>query len=97
VKGARVSASTTADIVAPRFELQQAVTDAEGRTPGPEDDGALVLSELIIRAPEAEGGEPVRSDYAWAIEARAGDRSGRVEGFAPRESDQTIEITIARD
>ncbi len=97
VKGAEVSASTTADILAPRFELQQATTDAEGRSPGPEDDGGLLLSELVIRAPEAEGGEPVRSAYAWTIEARAGDRSGRVEGFTPRESHQTVEITIAKD
>ena len=94
VGGAEVRASTDADVAAPAFELRQAATGADGLTPGEGADGALLLSELVIRAPQEADGEPVRSDYTWTIEAHAGDRSGRVEGFTPQESRQIVDITI---
>ncbi len=94
VSGAQVRASPAADVAAPEFELRQAATDADGLTPVPEAGGALLLSELVIRAPEAEGGEPQRTDYVWAIEARAGERVGRVEAYTPRSSAEAVEVVV---
>lgn len=94
VKGALVKATVPASPAAGDLDVTVAKTGTDGRTPGEGEVGALLLSELVIRAPQAEGAEPVREGYAWTIEAREGERVGRVEGFAPKESWETVEITI---
>ncbi|MCD6361269.1 MAG: hypothetical protein J7M38_10445, partial [Armatimonadetes bacterium] len=95
VKGAEVRASTLETPPAAEYDLLQAVTGTDGRTPGRGVKGALLLSELLITAPEAEGAEPRRTDYSYIIEARAGDRTVRIEGFTPRESWQEMVLTFA--
>lgn len=94
VKDAAVRASTAGEPPAAEFDLRHAVTDADGRTPGRDTKGALVLSEILIGAPEQEGGEPPQTTYGYNIEATAGDHTGRVEGFTPRDSWEEITITL---
>lgn len=97
VEAARVTASLGADVPVPEGDLVLATTGEGGLTPGAGEGGALMLSELKIAAPEAEDGEPVRTDYVWTIEANKGDLIGRVENVTPRSSWQEIEITIAAE
>ena len=94
VSGAQVRASTAQEVAAPEFELREAATGTDGLTPPAGADGALLLSELVIRAPEDEGGEPQRAEYAWTIEARAGERVGRVEAYTPRSSAEVVEVVV---
>ncbi len=94
VKGAEVRASTPQAPPATEHDLGQAVTDAAGRTPGRDATGALVLSEVLLRAPAEEGGDPRQIDYSYTIEVRAGDRSGRLDDFTPRESWQEVTIEV---
>ena len=44
-------------------------------------DAARVVSEVLLRAPAEEGGDPRRTDYSYAIEVQAGDRFGRLDDF----------------
>ncbi len=97
VGGATVKATTGQTPAAADFEMPLAKTGPDGLTPGEGEDGALLLSEFVIRAPEAEEGDPVRTDYRWTLEAGKGDRRGRVEDFSPGENWQTLEITIEQE
>jgi len=83
VKGAAVRAVAPKEPLAGEFDSWHAVTGQDGRTPGAGAKGALLLSEILVRAAEEEGGQPTRETYRYTLTARAGKRTARLEGFAP--------------
>lgn len=95
VKSAAVRAVTAMAPPAATFDLNHAVTGADGRTPGRDTTGALLLSQLLIR-PGGQGSAPaLQTTYSYTIEARAGNRAGRVDGMTPLTSWEQITITLA--
>ena len=87
-KRAAVRAVAPVEPAAGEFDSWHAVTGADGRTPSPGSKGALLLSEVLVRAPKEKGGQPTRVTYRYTITARAGKRTAQLDGFAPS-PDQT--------
>lgn len=95
VRSAMVRAAAPDEPPAGEFDSWHGVTGPDGRTPDPGAKGALLLSEVLVRAPKVQGGQPTRITYRYTITARAGKRTARLEGFAPSRSQTEVILRLA--
>ena len=92
VEGAEVVASSEA----PDHVCEdKAVTDTNGLTPGPDNDGALLLTTTTVAA--IKQGEALRTDYSYSIRVRYRDRTGICKGFKPSKSWEIVTITLDKE
>jgi len=94
VEGARVKASSAEQPAVPEMDVTHALSGNDGRTPGRNAKGALLLSEVLIRAPTQEGARPLRKTYRYTIQTHAGGRTGRVQSFVPTKSWGEIVVVL---
>jgi hypothetical protein len=95
VKGAAVRATCAGEPPVPELDVCHALTGEDGRTPGPNAKGALLLSHLMVRGASGDGGAPEETTYTHTIEAKAGDGIGRIEGVVPGTSWQELAVTVS--
>ncbi len=79
---------------APEFDNLQAVTGADGRTPGRDAKGALLLSERLLRAGADKNAVPAQTEYVYAIHAKAGGREAQLGKFTPCRSWEEVVLVI---
>jgi hypothetical protein len=79
---------------APEFDNLQAVTGTDGRTPGREAKGALLLSERLLRAGADTNAAPEQTEYVYAIHAKADGREAQLGNFTPRRSWEEVALVV---
>jgi len=94
VRNAAVQVATPGEPPAGEFDSWHAVTGPDGRTPDPDARGALLLSEVLVRAPRDKGGQPTRTDYIYTISARAGERTAQLEDFMPSQAQTEVTLRL---
>lgn len=79
---------------APEFDGLQAVTGADGRTPGRDAKGALLLSERLLRAGADKNAAPEQTEYVYAIHAKVDGREAQLEDFTPHRSWEEVVLVV---
>ncbi len=90
--GAVVKLIPPAAMPAGEFDKYQAITGAAGRTPGPGETGALILTDLHLAA--GRDGRPERTDYRCTIRVSHGHRTAELKDIAPRASWDEFELVL---
>jgi len=71
--------------------IQKYKTDAKGRTPGPGEPGAILLTDYIQTATE-QPDRPALAEFTYTITAARGGRQTRVAKVRPDQSWKIIEV-----
>lgn len=94
VAGCSIKAACAPEVAAEQFDRCHAATGPDGRTPGRDAQGALLLSEVMIRAGDGPEAAPVQTQYVYTIEAAKDGRTARLEQFVPRSSWAEVPLTL---
>jgi hypothetical protein len=93
VPGATVNAVPNFPAPAPEYDVADAITGADGTTPGPDQKQALLLSEISCQyrpAPDTT----VRQEYVYTLKAGKDGRTGKIPDFKPRQSWELITVKL---
>ncbi len=74
------------------FDNYQAITGVAGRTPGPGETGALILTDIHIAA--GRDGRLDRTEYGYTVQVSHGQRMAERKDFTPRASWEEFELVI---